>query len=84
MRKSIYMLILTDKYGVKMEIKIQVPKGVPSGLIKSRVESLVRGEISRFQLLEEIISRMALDESDIKEFEKTREIVWKKSKTALL
>ncbi len=78
------MLILTDKYGVKMEIKIQVPKGVPSGLIKSRVESLVRGEISRFQLLEEIICRMALDESDIKEFEKTSEIVGKKSKMALL
>ncbi|MFH1774622.1 MAG: hypothetical protein ABH874_06650 [Methanobacteriota archaeon] len=67
-----------------MEIKIQIPKGVPSDLIKSRVESLVRGEVSRFQLLEEIISRMALDESDIQEFEKTRETVWKKSKTASL
>ncbi len=67
-----------------MEVKIRVPKGVPKDLIKSRVESLVRGEVSRFQLLEEIINRMGLDESDLSEFEKTREATWKKSKTALL
>jgi hypothetical protein len=67
-----------------MMIKIRVPKDVPSSLIKSRVESLVRMEVSKFQLLEEIIGKMALDESELEEFEKTREAVWKKSKAALL
>jgi len=67
-----------------MEIKIDVPKGVPPELVKSRVESLVRGEVSRFLLLEEIIKRMGLDSSDLEAFEKTRGTVWKKSKKALL